>query len=185
MTDVRYLNRAALVAASTRAGAAAISKRDGVNQPVYAIDLDDLIEDGAPDERRAMHAERMELHWTAERERLWPALQGVRVIDVVWAGELVEGDIELHTWPVMGRGGQHVNVTPTGVLAVHKPTGLAVVAQLRDRVLSVPDLRAVLDRDIVEPTRPTTVVCSDCTPVCNCECGSHDCGCACHREGRR
>ena len=35
-------------------------------------------------------------------------------------------DIEWHTWPPVPRGGQHVGMS-TGVLAVHKPTGIAIV----------------------------------------------------------
>jgi hypothetical protein len=54
-----------------------------LDQPYDALvrDLDDLLPVDATDEQRAMHAERMETYWAAERERLWPALQGQRIAE--------------------------------------------------------------------------------------------------------
>jgi len=118
---------------------------------VLEVDLDQLVDADASDEDRAMHAEAQELHWTAERERLWPALSGVEVVHVVWAGELVERDIEIHSWPPAGSGGQHTNGPNGGVLLIHKPTGVAAVStehrsQFRNRNEAMRTLRKLVDK---------------------------------------
>ena len=61
-----------------------------------------------------------------------------------------EHDIELHAWPQHGRsGGQHTNRMSCGVLALHKPTGLAVVStsersQLSNKNAAITRLRVMV-----------------------------------------
>lgn len=44
------------------------------------------------------------------------------------AGSTFEADVELFAWPLRRVGGQHTNSPETGVLALHKPTCIAVVS---------------------------------------------------------
>lgn len=46
-----------------------------------------------------------------------------------------ERDIEWHTWPLRSPGGQHVG-TSAGVLAIHRPTGIAAVVMERSMLRS-------------------------------------------------
>ncbi len=39
-----------------------------------------------------------------------------------------EDDCEFHIWPTIPRGGQHTR-TASGILALHKPTGIAVFCE--------------------------------------------------------
>lgn len=78
-----------------------------------------------------------------------------------------EADVELHSWPVHRcAGGQHLNSCRSGVLAIHKPTGLAIVctterSQHSNRTRAITRLRRLFD-----------VVCAECDqplPRCTCE----------------
>ncbi len=58
-------------------------------------------------------------------------------------------DVELHTWPPEQRGGQSTGRYYFGVLAIHKPTGIAVVStdersQWRNREIAIEHLRQIL-----------------------------------------
>ena len=117
------------------ASAAAISwlgsfTKDARLVSILEIDLDTLLTVDATDEQRAMHAERMETYWAGERERLWPALQGLPPREQPELPLFAEDDVEWHAWPLVRRGGQHTTCPGyAGVLAVHKPSGVAVVEQ--------------------------------------------------------
>lgn len=54
-------------------------------------------------------------------------------------------DLEFHTWPP-SRGGQHVGVS-SGVLVIHKPTGVAIVRKNQRSMLQNKDaaLQALYD----------------------------------------
>lgn len=79
-------------------------------------------------------------------------------------------DYEVHPWPVVRMGGQHVGVS-RGVLVVHVLTGLAVVeqserSQMRNVERARARLQALLD-----------VTCAECEralPACGCD-GSGPC----------
>lgn len=59
-----------------------------------------------------------------------------------------DDEFELHAWPLRSRGGQHFGVS-TGVLAVHRLSGIAVAcaderSMLKNRETALRKLRAVL-----------------------------------------
>jgi protein subunit release factor A len=65
-------------------------------------------------------------------------------------------DVEWHTWPPRRQGGQHVGVQ-TGVIACHRPTGIAVAkdserSQWKNREAAMDHLRSILDRLYPEAT---------------------------------
>lgn len=65
---------------------------------------------------------------------------------------IVDDDIEIHTWPPERRGGQHVSRYEFGVLAIHKPTGLAFVStyhrsQLMNRQNAISKLKLLVAAD--------------------------------------
>jgi protein subunit release factor A len=58
-------------------------------------------------------------------------------------------DVELQQWPQRRYGGQHVG-TPIGIIAIHKPTGVAVIEQSersmhRNRIRAIARLQSLLD----------------------------------------
>lgn len=60
-------------------------------------------------------------------------------------------DIEFHSWPPSRYGGQHTNRTETGVLALHRPTGIAVActserSQLANRAATTERLRLLMKK---------------------------------------
>lgn len=76
---------------------------------------------------------------------------------------IADEEFELHAWPPRPIGGQHVGVQ-SGVLALHKPTGIGIVerderSQLRNRERAVARCRAVVQnyldgRKIVHDVKP-------------------------------
>ena len=124
---------------------------------VYRLDLDDLLDVNATDCDRYQHAERLLMHYAADEERLRPTAKAklgeeAQTIDVVWAGDLRDRDCDWHAWPLRPQGGQHTNKTSTGVLVLHRPTGVAVVetderSQLGNKNAALKKLRRLLTKD--------------------------------------
>jgi len=61
-------------------------------------------------------------------------------------------DIEFHAWPRPERGGQHTGLSGSGVLVIHKPTGIAAVStdersQFANREKATAKLRQLLAAD--------------------------------------
>lgn len=59
-------------------------------------------------------------------------------------------DIEMHAWPGSRYGGQQVGAGSYGVLAIHKPTGIAAAvtderSQLRNRKAAIAKLRQLVE----------------------------------------
>lgn len=70
---------------------------------------------------------------------------------------MVDSDLEIHAWPPRPTGGQQVADHRTGVLVVHRPTGIAVVvdserSRLTNRAEAVKRLREVLT--LMDPGDP-------------------------------
>jgi peptide chain release factor len=68
------------------------------------------------------------------------------------SAELYPADVRIEAFSAGGPGGQHQNKTASAVRAVHKPTGLAVVArdgrsQHRNKAIAMKRLRALLNLD--------------------------------------
>lgn len=66
---------------------------------------------------------------------------------------LRDEDVELHAWPPHRYGGQHANGPGhgAGVLAIHRPTGIAAVSldersQMRNKHKAVALLRELVER---------------------------------------
>lgn len=108
-------------------------------------------------ERYYARNERVMLAAAAEVERLKPIVgaklgcEQAETIAVTWGGDLHERDIEWHAWPIQGRGGQHTNGGHNGgVLAYHRPTGIATTStehrsQLRNKDAAFAQLRVIVE----------------------------------------
>lgn len=112
------------------------------------------------DDESYQRNERVMLAAAAEVERLKPIVgapvgEPGETLTVAWAGDFREEDVDLERWPIVPRGGQHVG-TPTGVIAIHRPTGVAAIcenerSQWKNRQDALIQLRKLVQPTAVSP----------------------------------
>lgn len=149
----RYINRAALIAASTRVAPVVAVSQSKPDEPIYAIDVDDVsIEpvgvynteteqvEIALDEQH-QHAERQVTHWLAEYQRLCEAVkkpagdcekrddrEAMRAV-IEAQREIVSAAIEwMGTWELCGRGSPQGRALKAAVDSNRERLGLAMSA---------------------------------------------------------
>lgn len=171
------------------------------NQEVCEIDLNYVLQAYPPltDEQLAMHWERVELHAAEQRAKYWHAVTPLEGSPDAkpetaihgWAGSFHEDDISISSWTPHGAGGQQVGAMGrAAVLALHRPTGIAVHvdserSQYANKQAAIVKLQRILLRQ-PGPMVGEPMPCAGCggaESVCNCDCGGNYCGCSCHQAG--
>lgn len=164
MTRPVYSTQARLLSATS------VERPFGVGGVVRG-DLDWFIDADASDEQRAMHAEYMALHWTAEFNRLAPCLGGHPARNPeVDAVPVTPCSLSPAEWSALfearmwAEGNQQVPLTADEMRHL-----AAAISKLSNSAYE---------------HRRKPIPCAGCggaESVCNCACGYHPCGCTCHR----